>query len=46
MVKIISFSYQTIIIEGTSLALKYNGIGVMVLIRLYFYFLVIVIEDT
>jgi hypothetical protein len=28
------------------LALKYNGIGVVVLIRLYSYLLVIVIEDT
>jgi len=34
-----------IIIEGTSLALKHNGIGVIVLIRLYSYLLVIVIED-
>jgi len=35
-----------IIIEGTSSALKYNGIGVVVLIRLYSYLLAIVIEDT
>jgi hypothetical protein len=35
-----------IIIEGTSLALKHNGIGVMVLIRLYSYLLATVIEDT
>jgi len=35
-----------IIIEGTSLALKHNGIGVVVLIRLYSYLLVIVIKDT
>ena len=35
-----------IIIEGTSSALKHNGIGVMVLIRLYSYLLAIVIEDT
>jgi len=34
-----------IIIEGTSSALKHNGIGVMVFIRLYSYLLVIVIED-
>jgi len=34
-----------IIIEGTSSTLKYNGIGVIVLIRLYSYLLAIVIED-
>jgi hypothetical protein len=45
MVKIISFFYQIIIIKGTSLALKYTRIGVIVLIRLYFYLLAIVIED-
>ena len=37
---------QIIIIEITSLVLKYNRIGVIVLIRLYFYFLAIVIENT
>jgi hypothetical protein len=46
MVKIISFSYQIIIIEGTSLALKYNGIGIIILIKLYPYLLVIFIENT
>jgi len=35
-----------IIIEGTSSTLKHNGIGIVVLIRLYSYLLVIVIEDT
>jgi len=35
-----------VIIEGTSSALKHNGIGVVVLIRLYFYFLATIIEDT
>jgi len=35
-----------IIIEDTSLTLKHNGIGIMVLIRLYSYLLATVIEDT
>jgi len=35
-----------IIIEGTSSTLKYNRIGIVVLIRLYSYLLVIVVEDT
>jgi len=34
-----------IIIEGTSLALKYNEIGVVVFIKLYSYLLVTVVED-
>jgi len=34
-----------IIIEGTSLALKHNRIGVVVFIRLYSYLLAIVVED-
>jgi len=46
MVKVIFFSYQTIIIEGTSLAPKYNRIGVIVLIRLYSHLLVIIIITT
>ena len=46
MVEIISFFYQIIIIKGTSLALKHNKIGIIVLIRLYFYFLAIVVKNT
>ena len=34
-----------IIIEGISLAFKYNKVGVIVLVRLYFYFLAIVIKN-
>ena len=45
MVEIVSFSYQTIIVKGTSLALKHNRIGIIVLIKLYFYFLATVIKD-
>ena len=46
MVEIVSFSCQTIIIEDISLAFKHNRIGVIILIKLYSYFLVIVVEDT
>jgi hypothetical protein len=35
-----------IIIEGISLAFEHNRIGVMVLIRLYSYFLATVVENT
>jgi hypothetical protein len=35
-----------IIVKGTSLAFKHNRIGIMVLIRLYSYFLVTVVENT
>ena len=44
MVEIIILSCQIIIIEGISLALKHNRIGIIVLIKLYFYFLATVIK--
>ena len=45
MVEIVSFSCETIIVKGTSSALKYNRIGIIVLIKLYFYFLETVVKD-
>jgi len=35
-----------IIIEGTGMALKYNGISIIILVRFQSNLLVIVIEDT
>jgi len=46
LVKIISFSYQIIIIEGTGAALKHNRISVIILVRFQSNLLAIVIEDT
>ena len=43
---IININYKIIIIKGTSLALKHNKIGIIVLIKLYFYFLATVIKNT
>ena len=46
MVKgITNINYKIIIVKGISLALKHNRIGIIILIKLYSYFLAIVVKD-